>query len=72
MARLDCAPVTLGRRADTRAAVTLTAHWLERHVFVSPAPPGAARAPARAVTERSGSPDRGVSERDGVEPHTEG
>ncbi len=35
MPALDCAPVALGRRADTGAAVTLTAHWLERHVFVS-------------------------------------
>ena len=35
MPGLDCAPVALGRRADTGAAVTLTADWLERHLFVS-------------------------------------
>jgi hypothetical protein len=35
MPGLDCAPVILGRRVDTGAAVTLTADWLERHVFVS-------------------------------------
>jgi hypothetical protein len=32
---LDRAPVVVGRRADTGAAVTVTADWLERHVFVS-------------------------------------
>jgi hypothetical protein len=35
MAGLDCAPVVVGRRADTGAAVTATADGLERHVFVS-------------------------------------
>src|SRR5438093_646092 len=35
MRGLDCTPVVLGRRADTGAAVTMTADWLERHVFVS-------------------------------------
>ena len=35
MPPLDCAPVVLGRRADTGASLTLTADWLERHVFVS-------------------------------------
>ncbi len=35
MRGLDCTPIVLGRRADTGTAVTLTADWLERHVFVS-------------------------------------
>jgi Rad3-related DNA helicase len=35
MRGLDCTPVVLGRRADAGSAVTLTADWLERHVFVS-------------------------------------
>src|SRR5512145_280057 len=35
MPGLDCAPVSLGRRAHTGTAVTLTADWLERHLFVS-------------------------------------
>jgi hypothetical protein len=32
---LACAPITLGRQADSGAPVTLTAERLERHVFVS-------------------------------------
>ena len=35
MRGLDCTPIVLGRRADAGTGVTLTADWLERHVFVS-------------------------------------
>jgi Helicase HerA-like C-terminal len=35
MPDLPCAPIRLGQRADTGAAVMLTADRLERHVFVS-------------------------------------